>query len=138
METKRLEDEKIRHQFCYRTEEGQHQHCPRGEDSWCKWQKGKAQREEQREQEKEQTKQEEQTELENEQRGGERADRAGEREGREGERERDRESIGEGESNGGENWDGEEGQREKVLPYVFFDELKPMFGSLSYEKLLEV
>ena len=53
-EMKRMEDERIRHEFCYRTEEKQHQYCPRGDDSWCKWQKEK----EKEEREKEQTEQE--------------------------------------------------------------------------------
>ena len=38
-ETERLEEEKIRHELCYTTVEGQHRYCPWGEETWCKWHK---------------------------------------------------------------------------------------------------
>ena len=52
LETKRLEEELENHKDCYTTVQGQHQHCPEGEDSWCKWKKTEREKAE-REKEKE-------------------------------------------------------------------------------------
>ena len=70
-ETERLEEEKIRHELCYTTVEGQHHYCPWGEETWCKWHKLQQEKEKEKEEkEKEKEKEDEKEKDDEEHRGG--------------------------------------------------------------------
>ena len=52
-------EEKIRHDMCYTTVEGQHHYCLWGEGTWCKWHKLQQEKEEEGKEDAEHTKEEE-------------------------------------------------------------------------------
>ena len=113
LQTKRLEEELENHNDCYTTVQGQHQHCPEGEDSWCKWKKTEREKAE-REKEKEMEKNGMETATEQED---------------EKEKEKEKKEREEKEK--------EEALAKRGLAHCFYDALKPHFDKLSDSKRLE-
>ena len=111
-ETERLEAELIKRQSCDVTVEDQHQYCPDGDDTWCKWKKAKFKQAEKEKKREEETDGEIQEESETEQVIDEEKEKKKEKEK-------------------------EEALAKKGLPHCFYDELKPIFDRLSDPKLLE-
>ena len=128
-ETERLGAELIKHQFCDRTVEDQHQYCPDGADTWCKWKKAKfkqAEKEKEREEETDGENQEESEtggEIQEENETEQVIDEEKEKEKKEEEKEKEKEEM--------------EALAKKGLPHCFYDELKPIYDRLSDAKLLE-